>query len=265
MRLAWLTDIHLEFVADAGVEALARQVVATRPDAVLVGGDIGTATGVMRYLRRLADAIHTPIHFVLGNHDFYGGSIAAVRADAVKLQLDHDGLSWLSAAGVVPLTAATALVGHDGWGDGGFGNAATTGVMLNDFLMIDELRSARHQQRLATLGRLGEEAAEHFRAVLPEALDRFDHVVVLTHVPPFAEAAWHEGKPSDPDWLPYFACRAAGEVLKDAMQRHSARRMTVLCGHTHGAGEYAPLPNLTVLTGGAEYGKPRPQRLVEVD
>lgn len=265
MRLAWLTDIHLEFAGDRGVEALVREVLAARPDVILLGGDIGTAVSVMGYLRRLAAAVRVPIHFVLGNHDFYGGAIAAVRAEAATLSTGHDGLSWLSAAGVVPLTEQTALIGHDGWGDGGFGNAATTRVMLNDFLLIDELRTPSHQQRLAVLRRLGEEAATHLRAVLPEALDRFEQVVVLTHVPPFAEAAWHEGQPSNPDWLPYFACRAAGEVLMDAMIRHPKRRMTVLCGHTHGAGECAPLPNLTVLTGGAEYGKPQLQRPIEVD
>lgn len=265
MRLAWLTDIHLEFVSDDEVAALSSQVAAAHPDAVLIGGDIGKAASVIRYLYRLAGGIHRPIHFVLGNHDCYGGSIAAVREAAARLTLDGDGLSWLGAAGVVPLTATTALVGHDGWGDGGFGNAATTGVTLNDFLMIDELRSPNRQRRLATLGRLGEEAAAHFRAVLPDALERFEQVIVLTHVPPFAESAWHQGRPSDPDWLPYFACRAVGEVLKDVMERAPARRMTVLCGHTHGAGEYQPLPNLMVLTGGAEYGQPRVQRLIEVD
>jgi hypothetical protein len=32
---------------------------------------------------------------------------------------------------------------------------------------------------------------------LPAALGRFRHVVVLTHVPPFREACWHEGRISD--------------------------------------------------------------------
>ena len=41
------------------------------------------------------------------------------------------------------------------------------------------------------------------------------------------------------------------------------RQMTVLCGHTHGA-EAQVLPNLRVLTGGAEYGEPKVQRVLEV-
>ena len=43
-------------------------------------------------------------------------------------------------------------------------------------------------ERLAKLHALGDEAADHFRAVLREALSRFRHVVVLTHVPPFRES-----------------------------------------------------------------------------
>ncbi len=40
--------------------------------------------------------------------------------------------------------------------------------------------------------------------------------------------------------------------------------MTVLCGHTHSPGEAQVLPNLHVLTGGAEYGRPEVQRVLTV-
>jgi hypothetical protein len=40
--------------------------------------------------------------------------------------------------------------------------------------------------------------------------------------------------------------------------------MSVLCGHTHGAGEARILPNLDVKTGGAEYGGPSLQELLFV-
>jgi 3',5'-cyclic-AMP phosphodiesterase len=38
------------------------------------------------------------------------------------------------------LTPNTALVGHDGWGDGRLGDLNWSGVILNDFLLIEELR-----------------------------------------------------------------------------------------------------------------------------
>ena len=102
------------------------------------------------------------------------------------------------------------------------------------------------------------------RALLPDALDRFQHVLVVTHVPPFRESCWHEGRISDNDWLPHFACKAVGDVLADEMKKHLGKQMTVICGHTHGAGEAQILPNLRVLTGGAEYGNPVKQRVLEV-
>jgi hypothetical protein len=89
-------------------------------------------------------------------------------------------------------------------------------------------------------------------------------VIVLTHVPPFREACWRRGWISDDDWLPHFACRAFGEVLGEAMAAHSDCEMSVLCGHTHSAGEAQVLPNLRVLTSGAESGLPEVQRVLTV-
>lgn len=98
----------------------------------------------------------------------------------------------------------------------------------------------------------------------PAALAPFPHVIVATHVPPFRETCWHEGRISDDDWLPFFTCQAAGDALSEAMSAAPDRRMTVLCGHTHGGGEADVLPNLRVLTGGATYGRTEVQRVVEV-
>jgi Icc protein len=263
MRLAWMTDVHLNFVQRSVVKALVAEIRDAHPDAVLIGGDIGGADSVVPLLETLAGLLDLPVFFVLGNHDFYHGSIAAVRAQAAELSNRLPRLTWLTGTGVVELTSRTALVGHDGWGDGGFGNVAKTPVRLNDFELIDELRNAG-KELPAVLRRLGAEAGSHFQTVLPEALLTHEHVVALTHVPPFREACWHEGRLSDDDWLPFFACRAAGEALQGHMSANPHRSLTTLCGHTHGSGECQVLPNLTVLTGGAEYGKPRLQRIIEV-
>jgi Icc-related predicted phosphoesterase len=116
--------------------------------------------------------------------------------------------------------------------------------------LIEEFIGLRKQTRETKLNELGDEAAAHLRKLLPDAL-KFNHVIVLTHVPPFREACWHQGKISDNNWLPHFACKAVGDVLLEAMIAAPDKRMTVLCGHTHGSGEAELLPNLRVLTGGA--------------
>ena len=115
----------------------------------------------------------------------------------------------------------------------------------------------------STLQRLGDEAGTYFKSLLPEAMGMCDHIVVLTHVPPFFEAAWYDGQYCDNDWLPFFSCKAAGDVLKDAMLRYAHKRMTVLCGHTHGGGTSQISPNLTSFTGPAQYRNPRIQQIFE--
>ena len=46
------------------------------------------------------------------------------------------------------------------------------------------------------------------------------------------------------------------------MRGYPERSMTVLCGHTHSSGTAKLLDNLTVYTGGAEYGAPRHQAIL---
>ena len=48
------------------------------------------------------------------------------------------------------------------------------------------------------------------------------------------------------------------------MRAHPERTMTVLCGHTHGAGYVRILENLEVRTGGAVYGVPELQEILEL-
>ncbi|MGH9856015.1 MAG: metallophosphoesterase, partial [Blastocatellia bacterium] len=143
-HLVWVTDIHLNFVSTAEVETFCHRILSERPDAVLVGGDIGEAHNVAAYLQILADKLKRPIYFVLGNHDFYFGSIARVRDAAAELTRQSEWLRYLPYCGVVELTETTCLIGHDAWGDGRIGDYAGSSVMLNDYLLIEELKGLDH-------------------------------------------------------------------------------------------------------------------------
>jgi Icc-related predicted phosphoesterase len=134
---------------------------------------------------------------------------------------------------------------------------------LNDYFLITELRSLQKQERYAKLNALGDEAAEFLEYRVLEALPRCQNVIVLTHVPPFRESCRHEGQISTGDFLPHFACRAVGERLASIMRAHPDRNMVVLCGHTHSPGFARILDNLVVLTGGAQYGVPAFQQVLE--
>jgi Icc protein len=212
-----------------------------------------------------------PIYFVLGNHDFYKGSIAGTRKRIGKLARQSNYLVYLSQEGVVELTPSTALIGHDGWADARCGDYEHSDVPMNDYVLIEEL--ARWNQGIVpdktslrkALESLAQEAADHFAKVLPEAVDRYREVLAVTHVPPFPEAAWHQGHISDDNHLPHFACEVVGEVMFGVMHAHPSAKLLVLCGHTHGDGELELLDNFYVWTGRADYGSPQIQRILTVE
>lgn len=262
LKLAWATDIHLNFAPPAQVEAFVAEL--GQGDAVLLTGDLAEATDVEAWLVRLADRLRRPLWFVLGNHDYYGGRIPEVRARITALCQDHPHLRWLPAAGVVHLSDKAALVGHDGWGDARNGDFMKTPVRLNDHVWIDGLNDLPRAELRRRLQALGDESAAHLRAVLPAALAQYPAVIVATHVPPFVESCWHEGRTSTWEWTADFSNQAAGAALLEMADAFPDREILVLCGHTHGQGEATLRPNLRVWTGGAEYGEPALQRLIEV-
>jgi 3',5'-cyclic-AMP phosphodiesterase len=141
MRLAWLTDIHLNFVDAARVDEFLASV-RDRADAVAVSGDIAEGHNLCLYGSDMAEAIQKPIYFVLGNHDFYRRSIPQVRTTVADLASESKYLNYLTAMNVVELTHDTAIIGHDGWADGRLGDYRRSNVILNDHLLISEL--ARH-------------------------------------------------------------------------------------------------------------------------
>ncbi len=264
-RVVWLTDIHLNFLSDARVAAFVEEVAAASPDAVLIGGDIGEAQNVCDYLGLLRASIPARIYFVLGNHDFYHGSVRATRERVAQFCREHPGLHYLTVETFDQLTPHVGVVGHDGWADGRLGDYSRSLVRMLDWKLIDELKSHDRQARWEVLKGLADEAAAHLRRALPLALEQFRHVVLLTHVPPFLEACWHEGRISNAEWSPHFTCHAVGQAILEIMDAHPDRQLTVLCGHTHGVGETRLRENVQVLTGGAQYGAPQIARVFEFD
>ena len=265
MRVAWVTDIHLNFLKERQIQAFCSELLKAKPEVVLASGDLTEAPQLEEHLELLAAKLQVPVHFVLGNHDYYRSSISAVRRRAGELCARNPALRFLTQSPAFALTARTGIVGHDGWADGRFGDYQGSQIFLNDYRLIEELSALDATERRRRLEALGDEAAAHLARELPGALERFEKVLVVTHVPPFREACWHEGQISGDEWLPHFSCRATGEAIHAAAAARPDRKVVVLCGHTHGSGRTLPLPNLEVLTGGAEYGEPELQQLLVVD
>ncbi len=264
MRAAWVTDIHLNFLRPAERVVFFEGLRAQRPDVVLITGDIAEAPSLRFHLEEMWDSLDRPLYFVLGNHDFYFGSIDGVRKNVQEWCEDHSGLRYVSGSGVIPLSSETALVGQDGWGDGRWGNYAQSPVRLNDQALIHDFQDLDRQAVLTKLNTLGDEEGHQMCGVLREALESYKKVLCLTHVPPFKEACWYQGKMGNDDWLPYFTCKAVGEVLVDLAQEFPSSDITVLCGHTHHGGTVEVASNLRVITGSAEYGAPCISKVFEI-
>lgn len=269
MKLAWLTDIHMNFNVLAKRKDFYSSLKISSSDAYLISGDIADASSVEKILIEMSEELKAPIYFVLGNHDYYGSSVVLLREKIEKFCEKHSFLNWLPQCEIVHLTRNTALVGQDTWADGRYGNYGMSRVVLNDSRMIMELLQANSLGKFPLLYKMQELAdrdAESLEKSISKALENEDlaELLILVHVPPFAESSMHEGKRSDDNFMPFFSSKATGDVLLKTAQAHPNVNFLVLCGHTHSKSYFKPLVNLEVKAGESEYGKPKIQELIEV-
>jgi len=255
-HLAWAADLHLEFLSPGKFDLFLQSLRNVRADGLLVCGDISTSPRLRQRLIALA-TIGKPVYFVCGNHDYYRGSFEETTALVEATCREHRGLRWLSLGEIIPLTPSTALVGHEGWGDGRAACGVQTSIGMNDWVLIEDFRNLDREQLFTKLEALGRASARYAEEVIGRAARHFDHLIFATHVPPFVEAARHQGAPTPPEFLPFYVNVSLGEGLLRLARAMPTKRFEVLCGHTHGAFEYDAAPNLKVRVAGASYGDPK--------
>ena len=263
-KIAWVTDIHLNFLNVQRLEKFINLIRNESPDVLLIGGDIGEAPNVSSYLQRLEQSLDSQIYFVLGNHDFYYGSLSQVKEKVREISNASDRLFFLDDIPYVELTKDIALVGHSSWADGRLGNYNKSQIVLDDYILIEEFLELDKAQRLHKLKELGDKAASQLKYNIETALKHYKKLLCLTHVPPFRESCWHKGKIEDDNYLPHFACKVMGDAIRPIMQSRPDSYLTVLCGHTHGYGRTKILENLEIITGSAKYGQPKIQQVIYV-
>jgi 3',5'-cyclic AMP phosphodiesterase CpdA len=268
VKYAIATDIHLNFLAQDGLCAFAAAIKWTESDGLFLTGDIAEAKSLAMYLTFLQLETGKPVYFVCGNHDFYGSSTEAVRAMLADLHRQNPQIHYLRET-FHKLTETTALVGVDGWGDARLGLPKNQRIVLSDWTYIEDYKRVNADRFLTERMRIAESYGLDEARVLDDRLYEvakagFPNVIVLTHVPPFKLAAWHQGKPSDDNWLPWFTCKATGDVLARYAETHPEVNFVVYCGHTHSAGVYQHTKNLIVYTNAAEYGAPRIASVIDV-
>lgn len=265
MRLVWTTDPHFNHASEQHRSQWVKETTSHGADGVVISGDISEGDDVVFCLRTMAESLVVPIYFVLGNHDFYGGTIAETRRDVIRLCRDHRQLHYLTDCSAIPLGEGTYLLGEDGWGDATVGDFEHSHIRLNDFQLIGELRDADCTEWKTILHQLGNESAERLKQKLVDLPQDALRLLVVTHVPPFREACWYEGHTTDDNWAPFFVSGQVGNVLRQAAEDRPQCDFTVICGHTHHAGLAKVASNLVVHTGRSEYGRPGREGWIKID
>lgn len=274
MKIAWATDLHLNFVNELQIIGFCNKVKKAKAEVLFLTGDISEAPYIVDHLRFLEKHCKMPIYFICGNHDYYKGSVKKLREVLSKEFGTHspknNSTFWMNEHGVITLESGVALIGHDGWYDGGYASFLSSKLGLNDFLLIEELRSDSlntfRRNHFKTVYELAKEGAQHIEKCLEKAYENHDIVYLLTHAPPFREGSRApDGKLSDPDWLPYFSSRCMGEAILKVMKKlPSSAELNVLCGHTHTDWLCKPRTNISCYVGGANYRYPNVCRVFDI-
>ena len=269
MNLVWVSDIHLNFLNPDKIRKFANNLCdddGNYPDHVVITGDVSDGKKLLSDLITLEVACrrYSPgmkISFVLGNHDFYGTSVADIRSDIRSEELHHNLWStYLTAHGPVELSPSTCLIGTDGWCDGALGDIYGP-LIMNDWYQIKDYHGAsRVRDGMEEIARrsadLARREVENLRTMAAASVDCYENIIIATHIPPWKEATWHEDATSNDTYLPWFSSYVMGVFLNQLALDHPNHDFTVLCGHTHTGGVYRPLDNLTCYTAQADYGYP---------
>ncbi len=267
MKLAWLTDIHLNFIDENARQIFYQEIIDTQCDGILIGGDIAEAPSLVDILNEMTMVTKKIIYFILGNHDYYRGQINEVRDAMRTLTESNEKIFWLPASGIQQLSNDTFLIGQDGWADGRLGDYQNSRAVLNDSRMIVDLFQEKmlgKNHLLKKMQELADTDAMKLQNNLEQAIKQYPKkIIVLTHIPPFKEACLYEGKISGDDWLPYFSSKIMGDVLTASAEKNREIEFLVLCGHTHSAASIR-YGNLSIEVGKADYCRPEIQKIILV-
>lgn len=271
MRLAWATDIHLDFITNPqspvassnNLDVFCNLLKREDPDALIISGDISLAAFLKDHLLALESRIQRPIFFVLGNHDFWGGSFDSVRKNVTSFSNSSDYLKYLSTSSYTMLTQDVALVGHDGWYDGFYGDPRMSAAAMNDWELISDLLKARTSFGLEGVLLASRQqallAANHVADSIKKAiLKKPKKIIVVTHVPPFTDPLDKSALDKN-DLYPWYSSKTMGDMLLTAAKNNPQIDFEVFCGHVHEECNKAILKNLFLHVGGAEYSSPRTQ------
>lgn len=265
-QIAWATDIHLDRLSERDYLEYKDYLRELNPDGLIISGDIAEGEFVCKSLKDFNDSFDFPIYFVLGNHDFYFSSFAQVEKEVGSLVKVTKNLNWLTKMGLVRLNDSTALIGVEGWGDARHGKLNLSEGTTRDVMSIAEYKGLTREGIAELLISMGDKYAEILRPVLHEAVKSYQNIIFVTHVPPFVEVCYGRDLRICGDHkLPFYTCKAIGDMLLEVMSANPSCQMTVLCGHTHEKADAKILENLRVRVKESGYGSWWDATIIKLD
>lgn len=261
VKVAVAADLHLPITTPERLKALADEVAASAPDALVLAGDLGeSAADFRRCLDLFASAVRCPVWVIPGNHDLW----ARPPDDSHRLWRERlpeetaaAGCRWLEGGGFA--LGSTAFAGSIAWYDY---SAADPSVRATALQFAQE--KYKHNADALRIDwewsdpEFAERVAKPFLATLDswEADPAVRRVVAVTHVPLLEEQM--SRRPADPVWSfsnAYFGNLTLGRKVL------ARRKVThVVSGHTHVGRDAAVAregaPPVRALVVPSEYEKP---------
>ena len=277
MKLAWATDIHLDCVDDVitKVQDLAAQ--GSNCESFIISGDITIAPHLLTHLRIIEEVLEKPFYFVLGNHDYYFSDILSTRKSVSNACRSMSFAKYLATIPYVKLTNKVALLGHDGWYDAMNGNFRDSDIIMNDWIRIADFSPAilsngvgkmLNKDAIVNIARaICRASATHIVNGIKAAIrDKHEHVIVVTHVPPFKESynSTKYGITNSSLILPWYTSKTLGDTLLSAARAYPQVKFTVISGHAHSHYDDYLLNNLNVRVGNSQYGSPQIAGIIDI-
>jgi len=277
MKLAWATDIHLDHVDNPAHVVQKLCADSSQCDSIILTGDLSLSNTIISHLSLFDQLSEKPVYFVLGNHDYYFSDIRTVRRKVVDACRNMSYVRYLAAVPYIRLQNDVALVGHDGWYDAMNGDPSVDGILMNDWIRIHDFSAAvRSSFRGKSIDKsiivqvaraICVASANHIANGIKAAIrDKFDKIIVATHVPPFKESYngnKHYGLDSSVA-LPWYTSKIMGDMLWSAAKTYPHVHFTILSGHAHSHYDQDLLNNLNVRVGKSAYGIPQIAGYVDI-
>lgn len=277
----WMTDVHFDFLGSnlqeqrENIEYVLSEVFGNVSDiaGIFITGDISNGHYIIDHLKIVSNYLgNTQLYFVCGNHDFYTSSTEVIRKNIdslVKSRKSKKNMHYLTQCEPVRLSDTVYITGDDGWYDALYSNYKESSFLMNDWFSIGDFSisgASRNNKYLinkdviVSVARgLASDSADRLSIKVTTLLQTnksVSEIIILTHVPPFEEASWHDGARADRNSLPWYSSKIMGMMLRDLATTYPHVKFNVFAGHTHSRYSNQISKNLFINVGPSKYSQP---------